>query len=469
MRIALFGNYAFAKTVAEMIVNRCELVCFCNDVHDDNKFGVGIQKYAHDNNIKIIIGNKEQHINFLEEFMPDYILAVAYKNLIPVDDLPMEVYGIHLGGIYGSDAIRGKSSLVWYKLRNIKYAKVSLYRYTTNNIDVGEIIKEIKFPISLDDNININLQLDCVKSLVDFIIKGDFKFSVLKKEFITEQLGSYYPRAIKKIYGGYLNENEIIQLEKAGIINYSKKLPTEQKLIIGNSMDIVYQYCSGESSNKNVLFLHGFASIIPNDKTKKLSCLLDGISVNIPLVKGINRIYCDGMQNYGDVYSQFETLIGFYDLSKTIIVCSSISSLLLCEHLDKLLNAKAIIFVTPIFNLFDNAFDEKLKEVVWNGLKERNFEFSNPYYKGCKMSKELLEKLKNFDLLEYIRKIKSIKNKIYFIFADDDPNINAQKWRNKCIEETIPLNNINIIDGSHSFSDIIQLYYLACLIRKIFG
>lgn len=117
--------------------------------------------------------------------------------------------------------------------------------------------------------------------------------------------------------------------------------------------------------------------------------------------------------------------------------------MLLCEHFHKLQDIRAIIFVTPIFNLYDNAFDEKLKEVVWGNLKEENFEFSNPYYKGCKMSKELLEKLKSLALLEHIRELESIKNKIYFILAKDDSNINAEEWRNKCIKEKLPLNNIN--------------------------
>lgn len=469
MKIALFGNYIFAKAVAEMLADRCELVCLCNDVCDDNKFGNGIQEYVHDKNIKSIVADKSQHMSFLKEFHPNYILSVAYKNIIPVEDLSVDVYGIHLGGIYGSDAIRGKSSLLWYKLRSIKEAKVSLYRYTRNDIDVGEVIKEVKFPISLDDNDNINLQLQCVKSLVNYILDRNFELPSLKDEIISRQVGSYYPRAIKKIDGTCLEKKELTQLKMAGISIYNEKVFTEQTIRIGDNAEILYRYCRGEVTNRNVLFLHGFASVIPNDKTKKLSCLLDGISVNVPLVKGINRLYCDGMQNYEDVYSQIETLLENYNLNETIIVCSSVSSLLLCEHFRKLLDIRAIIFVTPIFNLYDNAFDEKLKEVVWGNLKGENFEFSNHYYKGCKMSKGLLEKLKSFDLLERIRELESIKNKIYFIFAKDDSNINAEEWRNKCIEEKFPLNNVNIIDGNHSFASIQQLYYLACLIKKIFN
>lgn len=468
MKIALFGNYVFAKVVAEMIADKCELVCLCNDVCDDNKFGNGIQEYVHDKNIKGIVGDKSQHMSFLDEFLPDYILSVAYKNIIPVEDLPVDVYGIHLGGIYGSDAIRGKSSLLWYKLRSIKEAKVTLYRYTRNDIDVGEVIKEVKFPISLNDNNNINLQIQCIKSLVNYILDRNFELSALEDEIMTRQVGSYYPGAIKKINGSCLEEKELAQLSKAGISAYNVKV-SEQVFSIGDNKEIIYRYCSGEDTNKNVLFLHGFASTIPNDKTKKLSCLLDGISVSVPLVKGINRLYCDGTQKYVDVYSQFEILLGNYNLNETIIVCSSVSSLLLCEHFSKLLDIRAIIFVTPIFNLYDNAFDEKLREVVWGNLKEENFEFSNPYYKGCKMSRGLLEKLKSIDLLENIRELESIKNKIYFIFAKDDSNINAEEWRDKCIEEKIPLNNINIIDGNHSFASIQQLYYLACLINKIFN
>lgn len=469
MRIALFGNYVFAKVVAEMLVDKCDLVCFCNNICDDNKFGYGIQDYVHDNNIKSIIGNKKQHMTFLEEFLPDCILSVAYKNIIPVEKLSINVYGIHLGGIYGSEAIRGKNSLIWYKLRNIRNAKVSLYRYTANDIDVGDVIKEVNFPISSDDNININLQIKCVKTLIRFIIDRNFELSNLKNEFTDEQVGSYYPKAIKEINELCLNEKELDQLKEAGISKYNNKIFTERKINICNSTEIVYKYCSGENSNKNILFLHGFASSIPNDKTKKLSCLLDGISVDVPLIKGINRLYCDGTQNYEDVFRQFKILIRNYNLRETIIVCSSVSSLLLCEHLPKLLNVKAIIFVTPIFNLFDNAFDDKLKDVVWNGLKENNFEFSNPYYNGCKMSGKFLEKLKNIDLLEHIRCFDDIKNKVYFIFAKDDSNIEAEKWREKCIDEKIPLNNVNIIDGNHSFADIQQLYYLACLVKKIFS
>lgn len=467
MKVALFGNYVFAKTAAEKIFHKFELVCFCNDVCDDDKYGPGIQKYAMDNHLKCIIGDKKKHISYIEEFKPDYILSVSYKNIIPVEELPVRVYGIHLGGLYGSDAIRGKSSLVWYKLRNIKYAKVTLYQYTVNNIDVGDIVKEVSFPISPDDNININMQLECIEFLVDFMLQANFKISAIKKEFVPKKVGSYYPKAVKKICGACLSKKEIIQLEKAGIKNYDDKKLTEYEVNANEQIGKIYQYCMGEDSDNHVLFLHGFASTIPNDKIKKLACLSEGISVSVPLVKGINRIYCDGMNGYADIYLQLEALMDYFDLSKTIIVCSSISSLLLCEHLPRLFHVKAIIFVTPIFNLFDNAFDEKMKEAVWNGLNGENFEFSAPYYKGCRMSRVLLEKLKEIDLLEHMECLEEIKNRIYFIFAREDSHVQAEKWRDKCIEERIPLNNINIIDGNHSFADIQQLYYLACFIRKI--
>ena len=68
-----------------------------------------------------------------------------------------------------------------------------------------------------------------------------------------------------------------------------------------------------------------------------------------------------------------------------------------------------------------------------------------------------------------IEKNDCIKSKLYFIFAKEDSNIEEQKWRKKCIDAGIPLNNVNTIDGNHSFGDIQQLFYLACLIKKIFS
>lgn len=467
MKIALFGNYIFAKAVAELLLNKCELMCFCNDNCDDNKYGNGIRKYAKENNIKYIVGNKNRHIMEIKQFLPDIILEVAYKNIIPVSDLSIKVYGIHLGGLYGNDVIRGRSSLTWYKIRNIENAKVTLYNFTKNEFDVGEVIKEETFPISFDDNININLQIKCIKSLISYVLDKNFILTTneIKKE--KKQIGSYYPKAVKEVNNTYLNQNEVDLLRLAGITIIKTGNLIEQKINVCNSEEVLYKYYFSKSV-ENVLFLHGFASTIPNDKTKKLSCLLGNVSITTPLVKGINRIYCDGMQKYEEVYEQIEMLIESADLCNTIIVCSSISSLLLCDHFPKLLEVKGLIFVTPIFKLSANAFDDNLRKVVLYGLDDKSFSFSSPYYNNCKMSKEFLEKLKSLDLLENLRNFKNIKNKAHFIFAKDDSNIEAGLWRDKCLEENIPLNNVNVIDGKHSFSDIQQLYYLASLIKKIF-
>ena len=465
MKIALFGNYIFAKCVAEILDSRYSLMCFCNNIQDDNKYGKGIQQYASENNIKYKVGTREQHIKAMEEFEPDYILAIAYKNIIPVKD--RLIYGIHLGGICGHSAIRGKNSLSWYKLRGIENAKVSLYRYTMNNIDVGNVVSQIEFPISSDDNININSEIECIKFLTKFIVDKNFRLSDFENEFSDKVIGSYYPKVIEEVNGCCLEEKDSEKLLNAKI-NIKNGIFTEQKIVFNKNEEQVYQYCSGEEDIKNILFLHGFASSIPNDKTKKLSCLLEGIKINVPLVKGINREYCNGLQDYCEVFEQMEMLIDNYNLRETIIVCSSVSSLLLCEHLKNLYDVKGIIFVTPIFNLAENAFDDMLKKVVENGLNEEQFEFTKPYYKGCKMSKQFVEKLKSIDLLTNIEKNDCIKSKLYFIFAKEDSNIEEQKWRKKCIDADIPLNNVNTIDGNHSFGDIQQLFYLACLITAIF-
>lgn len=469
MRIALFGNYSIAGRIAALLKKEHDLLCLCNPVDDDGKYGPGIQQFAKENKIGIVIGDAVSHLQNLEQFHPDFILSAAYKNRLLIDKLPVPAYGIHLGGIYGEDAIRGKNSVFWCRLNCFSRLKVSLYRYTSNEFDVGDVIREESFFLSDKLEENVLRQLDCIEKLVRFMSAAHFELDGIQQIAQGEPLGSYYPKAPRSINSCYLSENEVSLLRKSGVetVHHTGIVQYESELPDHNGTVYCYSAEDKREGARDVLFLHGFASRIPNDKIKKLAALLDGGKIYTVALKGISRIYCDGGQRYADVARQMRALLQFVDLNNTVVVCSSVSALLLCDHIETLRYSKSVVMVTPIFSLRDTPFDDAIARAVEYGLEEAYLEFDNPYYAGCKMNRELFEVLKGKSVLRSWETAKELSRKTHIILAQNDPYISAGRWRTLCIERGIAsLNHINIVRGAHAFADIWQLCYLASTIKS---
>lgn len=469
MKIALLGNYSIARRIAVLLKDEHDLLCLCNPVDDDSKYGPGIQQFAKENKIAVVIGDVVSHLQSLEQFHPDFILSAAYKNRLLIDKLPVKAYGIHLGGIFGEDAIRGRNSIFWCKLNHFSSIKVSLYCYTSNDFDVGDVIQEESFLLSDKPEENMFRQLVCVEKLVRFISAAHFKLDGIRRIAQEEPLGSYYPKAPRSINSCYLSEDEVCLLRESGVevVHHTGIMQYESELPNHNGTVYSYGAESESESARNVLFLHGFASRIPNDKIKKLAALLDNGRIYAVGLKGINRIYCDGEQRYLDTYRQVEALLQFVDLNNTVVVCSSVSALLLCDHVEILKHSRGIVMVTPIFSLCDTPFDGAIARAVEQSFKKAYLEFDNPYYAGCKMSRELLENLKEKSVLRSWENAEELSCKTHIILARNDPYIPAARWRTLCIDRGIASPNcVNIVQGDHAFADIRQLCYLASTIRS---
>lgn len=469
MKIALLGNYSIARRIAALLLqDEHELLCLCNLVDDDDKYGPGIQQFAKEKKIAVAMGDAAFHLQRLKQFQPDFILAAAYKNRLLIDELPVYAYGIHLGGIFGENAVRGRSSMFWCRLNRFSSLRVSLYRYTSKDFDVGDVIREEWFPISDRPEENISRQLACVERLVRFMSAARFKLDDMRQITQEEHLGSYYPKAPKRINSCYLSEDEVRLLRESGVETVHHAEILEDQSELPDCSGTVYSY-SAEGNGKDagkVLFLHGFASRIPNDKIKKLAALLDGGTLYTVELKGINRIYCDGEQRYADIRRQIAALLQFVDPEKTVVVCSSVSVLLLCDHVETLKRCKGIVMVTPIFSLRDTPFDGAIARAVEHGFEGTYLELDNPYYAGCKISRELFETLEEKSILRSWGAARELSRKTHIILARNDPYISADRWRTTCIDYGIAaLNRVNVVPGEHAFADIRQLCYLAGVIR----
>jgi predicted esterase YcpF (UPF0227 family) len=471
-KVAVFGNYIFAKTLASILMkNGKKVYCFCNDVPDDDKYGTGIQKYAQENNLNFYIGKTKDHLIVLKEISPDFVISVGYKYLIPVESLDTPVYGIHFGGLYGSYSVRGKSSSIWYRLQETKRGKVTLYRMHTNKFDIGDVLVESNFLLE-DIEDDSSKQIELYESLLNRLNNISENVSLADSRNSFQNIASYFPKAsINKYRREYFSDSEISLFKKAGL----EESKSEGQVHISVQTDFPGRgddcYCytskmSNQNNSLNVVYLHGFGSKfsknLKNNKLVKIASL-SGQNVIAPVLKCINGIYCNGNQRSSEIVSQFHRILSFAERNNSVLICTSISCLVASEILP-LYKLRQVIFVTPIISLRETPFDPGIIEFLSSeSWANENIELRNEHLSSYKISAEFLEYLKHISILENLAKCPS---NYQIILSSDDHLINAEYYRSEFVEICGDINKVNVIDGHHTFRSPLQLYYLACQMKK---
>ncbi|WP_088892387.1 hypothetical protein [Leptolyngbya ohadii] len=470
MQVIVFGNYIFAKTIAIILTDRgYRVACFCNRITDDDKYGAGIQRSADSYNFELYIGHKDEHLKQLENFNPVFAISAAYKYLIPVENLKFPVYGVHFGGLYGHDSIRGKSSSVWYRLRQIKKSTIALYRMSADEFDVGSVINTVTFQLG-DIKDDPYKQVDSYEELLQPLLDSS-NTDIYPKSSI-DKLASYFPKAtINRYSKKYFDESEAAVFRNVQFEENEENVDIEiddKKYIFDDLNECYFYRAKGEKNDTNIIYLHGFGSVfsktLQNNKLVKLSSLL-GQSIIAPVLKGLNGLDCDGTQKSVEVIEQFHKIFSFANENESIVVCTSIACLIASDILRFYKNIKHIIFVTPIVELLKASFDPAITNFLTSDEYMAHYvNLESKHLSGYKISTELLNYLSGISMLDSLREYSS---NYQVIFSRHDDFIDAAYWRSKFIDMGANINSVNVIDGEHPFRSPLQLYYLACQIRKI--
>lgn len=474
MYVCVFGNYIFAKEVTNLLLEReHKVVCLCNNVIDDNKYGLGIQKFAREKQIELHIGKKKEHLNILNRIQPNFAISAAYKFLIPVEDLNFDVYGIHFGGLYGKDSIRGKSSSKWYRLTGKNKANIILYKMLRNKFDIGKIISEVEFQlgeINDDPDRQIQNYRNLLCPILDLLEQGQQLIDD-SDEIDMNNFASYYPKTnINQYSKKYFNDYEINFFKQVNLKNKDENIAIFDNQYLFDERNECYVYTNKNNTiniDNGIIYLHGFGSKFSketqNNKLVKLCSLLD-CPIIAPTLKGINSLYCDGNQESQEVIEQFRNILSYAQKYKSLVVCTSISCLILSDFLLNY-DIKNIVFITPIIKLAETSFDRGITDFLmskqWNS---NSVNLQQEYLSQYKISTEFLSYLASISLLE---NLKNYNNNYQIILSRDDNFINAEYWRREFIEIGTDINDVNIIDGDHIFRSPLQLYYLSCQIKKI--
>lgn len=470
MQIIVFGNYIFAKTLAAILIDRGHrVVCFCNRITDDDKYGIGIQKFVENRALELYIGNKNEHLRQLEKINPDFAISAAYKYLIPVENLKFPVYGIHFGGLYGQGSIRGKSSSTWYRLRQIEKASIALYRMSANKFDVGGVINTIEFQLGAIEN-DSSKQVENYKKLLQPLL--DSSNVNIYPSLSVNKLASYFPKAAINYYSKkYFTDSEATVFRSARFEEKANAISVDicDKNYIFDNLNECYLYrVNSKRSDPDIIYLHGFGSIFSKEwksnKLVKLSSLLER-NIIAPVLRGINGLYCDGNQKYIEVVEQFHKIFSFANRNESIVICTSISCLIASAILPLYTKIRHIIFVTPIIELLETSFDPAITNFLTSGECLGGYiDLKNKHLFGYKISIEFLKYLNGISMLE---NLKNYSSNYEVIFSSNDDLIDAEYWRSKFLEIGCNINTINTIDGEHRFRSSLQLYYLACQVRKL--
>lgn len=150
------------------------------------------------NNIPVyeVEGNMQSYKEIIQDFKPDFILAIGWYYLIQKDILSLATKGA--AGIHGSllPKYRGNAPFVWAMINGEKETGVSFF-YFDDGIDTGDIIGQHTIPILPNDTIKEILEKAKVASIhllldnLPKIAKGEAK---RKKQ--DDSSATYFPKRV---------------------------------------------------------------------------------------------------------------------------------------------------------------------------------------------------------------------------------------------------------------------------------
>lgn len=456
MAVVVFGNYAFAAAVSQALLDRGQRIAaiLANVTAADDRYGPGVVQWADSHRIRVERGRFSDHAEVVRMLRPSYAISAAYKQVIDPSAVGCPVFGIHFGGLFGTQAIRGSSTSVWSRLSGQRQSSLSLYRLDDARIDSGVLLHESVVPLGETREQDAQAQLRAMPDLVNRL-QQLLNSSTEVPSIPTPGLGPYYPRAELTRYTPSLySREECDKLEAIGARADSRDFaagdvglihPTDESLI-----------------KREVVYLHGLASSFPSLKLQRSADLLGDARLHVPLLAGIERRTLDGQSCVDTLQSQLRRWIRFADDRHACLICSSVSGLLAAPLLRELGFKGHVIFVTPVMNVVDGTLDPALRAPP--DADTPFVELTGPRYSGLRMNRQLVEWLRGLSLPE------SLARRGYgcdVVFAREDEVAPAERAVDELVGAGIPANRVNVFAGGHEFNSLLQLSILASLVKRI--
>lgn len=149
----------------------------------------------------------ESIVDYLKQKDIDLLISAHSEVLLPksvIEYVGGEVFNIHFGLL---PKCRGLFPTFWHIINGDKYAGVTLHKITPG-IDVGDIIDQIKIPIT-QKTTNWSMYLECKKVSYQIIIKNIHKLInrtyVVKKQ--DEKKSTYYSKRSVNFAENFVNWN----------------------------------------------------------------------------------------------------------------------------------------------------------------------------------------------------------------------------------------------------------------------
>lgn len=181
-KIAFFGYGLVGHACLEfLLAMKHNVVCVVTHVDDpeENMWFPSVWDLATENRIPILAPQKVNDpvlAEYLEKIRPDLILSAFYRQLLPkrLLDVPQ------LGAVNLHPSLlpryRGRCPLNWAVINGENRSGVT-FHYMTEKADTGDIIGQLEYPITIDDDIKtvyektVNASLEALKRYLPAILK----------------------------------------------------------------------------------------------------------------------------------------------------------------------------------------------------------------------------------------------------------------------------------------------------------
>lgn len=451
MKIAVFGNYILVRKIISILKEKAvSFIWISNKDVNNDKYGDDLE--IDDENR---IYDDENLYGILNEYSPDFGLSVGYKKIINISLLNFSVYGVHLGGIYGENAIRGKNAYIWAEIFGYTNIQIAFYKLNSNKFDTGEIIKEKLISLK---NLVAN-ELDFIEEITIDSLKNNLQ----PCEYSKRLLATYYPKVSKIGYFNTTESNGFIDiLNKHNLIDNNLIITSQVYERDFNGFKF-FEYIPSIIEKDDVFYFHGLASSGINYKLNTL-CKMLKRKVIAPQIKSINRNYNDTPSTLIEVFFEIDFWLKSFNKPNVTMIFSSISSLLFISLLKQLDKSIKIIHLTPIVNLNYANIDDKLKSNLNLTANKFILTLSNGFYNGFKLTSDFIEWLLQ---INFFASLNDIENKVFYLLTSRDSTINTENTRQVLLQNNIDIEKIKIIEGEHAFNSLEQLYFLNSLINVI--
>lgn len=197
MKIAFFGNGVRATFILKHLLNKKYYVGIVITNENENFIEENsIKSLSHKHSVPIIFTenpNSQSLIKELKKHDFDLFILGGYSKILKEDIINIPKFftiNLHAGKLPN---FRGSSPLNWALIKGEKEFSISIIK-VNEGIDTGDILKEKKFKIGINDNINDlhkKANINFIRLIDEIIFEIENGSFTLRKQ--TNRLSAYYP------------------------------------------------------------------------------------------------------------------------------------------------------------------------------------------------------------------------------------------------------------------------------------